>query len=498
MVGGGGGGGGAGRTGGTSFLLGGEGGRAVGSTAAAESGAADEGVDNESPRRSRRTGAAVKREGTGTVRAKGKGKEALPKKEEIDDEVDQYEGDLDDDDDIDVEYIGTKSGIGDEETYGLNLNWGLNPVRLYRQEHTNRIVGVNTDASSATAAQIRQKAREAGVGASDITVIADEGSAAPRLKATSRKGKGKEIEFVRDEKKWQGVYSSDEMDEPKIKKEDSNEVEMVEATNEPTADTTVQADLSAAEPPIVESEKPRKEKDVQVKERPKVKKHKTLWQRWADDPVLQTPEDYEEWDRHKADMAALVEELRQTNMDKDGDMDMDEEGEGLRDRRENLVYLFQLPPVMPYLVTPAEARKLAEARFRAATEQGHDPKSVRNGTLGSSLFDSDGERARIKREDDIKESNLGNDTGPRLILDNTTEDKFEGHVGTLTVYEDGATTLDWGGIDFELNIGVGELLQEVVMLDPEGQEDRAAYAMSEVSATFIVTPKWESLFDAED
>ena len=472
----------------------------------------------------RRTRLGTKKAGTAVGSGKGKEKDVKAEEETFGGE---YEGDIDDEGDIDVEYIASKPVLADVEANDYGLNWDLTPVRLLRQQHINRAAGVSIEASSATAAQIRQKAREAGIRASDVAVIASEGSAAPKSRVTKYKGKQKEVEFVADGRKWQGVYSDDDKDEPKIKKEDEdlNEIEMTDAPTIAAADPTTQAADPATEPPAPQApvpETPVPEVEMPPPDKPARKPGRTASKSKKrakslhefKKPVLQTPEDYAEWKRYKEDMAALAEELKQTDIDKDGDISMaDDDGEEPRDRRENLVYLFQLPPCMPNLITPAQSKKLSEAQTREGAEvieQGAGPGTEPNSAMNfqqqnsthaesssSAQVHSHSEQGGIKREGS-KDSHLAANIGPRRELNNTVEDDFEGRVGTLTVYESGETSLDWGGVEFELRKGVGELLQEVLVLEPEGQEDRKAYAMSEVSAMFVITPNLDSLLKAED
>lgn len=88
-------------------------------------------------------------------------------------------------------------------------NWGLKPVRLDRKEHRERGVGVSTDTSSTGTAKSRRKS---GVEASD-----DDSLFIPlEYLPEGSKGKGKErnrdVQFLRDERRWRGVYQDDDAD----------------------------------------------------------------------------------------------------------------------------------------------------------------------------------------------------------------------------------------------------------------------------------------------
>ncbi|KAI4139966.1 MAG: hypothetical protein LQ340_007946, partial [Diploschistes diacapsis] len=451
-------------------------------------------------------------EGIGRER-KGKGRGTGTKEEEAD-EMNVYDGDMDEYDGIDVDFIDDVDLVNDEEMAagmsrpsGSSRNdgfagWGLNPVRLRREEHIKRAAGVNTDASSATSAQIRQKAKEAGVDASEVTVVADEGSAAPKIKAVKSKGKARDVEFVRDEKKWQGVFTDEDVVEPKIKQEDADDVHMADV---PSITATGQTAVSPPSTPPIDKEMP--PPPVPQKEA-KPKRRRQSWQHF-NKPVLQTQEDYAEWERYKEDMANLAEELSISKIEpiKDADGGTDITEADPVDRRQDLVYLFQLPPILPNLVTPSQATQLDESKTQDPT--GYDgqpganiqPDGIRSAGNPQQLGKANASRpdtsqTKIKQEEDTKDPNLTNVSGPRLDISAATEEDFVGPVGTLTVYESGVTALDWGGVEFELGIGVGSHLQEVVILD-DGEVKGEANAMSEVSANFVVTPGWESLFAAK-
>ena len=107
----------------------------------------------------------------------------------------------------------------------------LRPVRIQRQEHVERSVGVNTDASSLTSAELRRMAIERHDTGGSLLQSGDEAAVLTTPKAKMRR-KPKDVEFVRDERKWKGVYQ-DENDKDltvKVKDEptDDNEVMAIE------------------------------------------------------------------------------------------------------------------------------------------------------------------------------------------------------------------------------------------------------------------------------
>ena len=105
----------------------------------------------------------------------------------------------------------------------------LRPVRIQRQEHVERSVGVNTDASSLTSAELRRRAIERHETGGSLFQSEDEAVILTSPKAKTRR-KPKDVEFVRDERKWKGVYQDEDDKHPTVKVKD-----------EPTDDNEVMA-----------------------------------------------------------------------------------------------------------------------------------------------------------------------------------------------------------------------------------------------------------------
>ena len=104
----------------------------------------------------------------------------------------------------------------------------LRPVRIQRQEHVERSVGVNTDASSLTSAELRRRAIERHEAGGSLFQSEDEAEILTTPKAKTRR-KPKDVEFVRDERKWKGVYQDEDDKHPtvKVKDEPTDDNEMM-------------------------------------------------------------------------------------------------------------------------------------------------------------------------------------------------------------------------------------------------------------------------------
>ena len=137
------------------------------------------------------------------------------KREPADPRYTYMSSDDDDDDDdqegprVDIERINLVSS--DEEEEGEDgktrdgTKWGLKPVRLDRREHRERGVGVSTEATDTGIAKGRRRS----------SATKDDGlSVASEHVKAERGGKGRErakdVQFLRDERRWRGVYQDDE------------------------------------------------------------------------------------------------------------------------------------------------------------------------------------------------------------------------------------------------------------------------------------------------
>jgi DNA-directed RNA polymerase III subunit RPC4 len=138
------------------------------------------------------------------------------------------------------------------------------------------------------------------------------------------------------------------------------------------------------------------------------------------------------------------------------------------DLKENRIYFFQFPPLLPSL---SEGDALGEAS---------NPITLGEGIAELGLID-------------VKPS-----------LDNMQEQYFPpGRVGKLNVHRSGRVSLTWGGIKMTVSKGqYQEFLQDAVYLDPgeiplEGSNDLPdpgkVSSLGAIAGRYVVTPDWESL-----
>ena len=373
---------------------------------------------------------------------------------------------------------------------------GLKPVRIDRHEHVERSVGVNTEASSTTMADVRRKAKERALAEGGL-FLSDDDAEAGKSSKSKGKGKAKDVEFVKDERKWQGVYPEDEdiYNIPKIKEEPQDDTEPMVIddtlpTETPTT-TTVEAPSQTTPPKASRKvEQPPSRRKVRVRRTSRGKTPK---------PVLQTAEDRQEWERYQEDLYILSEELGtlsttkapaitvdSTNAGEDGGKaDAEARPEAKKDRKQGLVYLFQLPPIIPSLITPAEKEEAEAAAAKKPSPPPEKPEKPEKKALSSSVGPpSNPFSAAHKTEPLIKP-----DPDSKFSLTSAAPNKISlGKAGKLTVLGSGNVKATWGGVGMEVGRGGdGGILQEVIFWQ-EGK--KRAEAMGQVAGGFVGVPQW--------
>ena len=397
--------------------------------------------------------------------------------------------------------------------------WATRPIRLDRHEHMERTIGVNTNASSLTSAELRRRAIERGEAEGSLFLPEEFEEEATKKSQRKTKTKSKDVEFVRDERKWKGVYQDEEdrEDNVKVKEEpkEDDDTMIIDVIEPPVVEIPVPDDIETF--PESSTKRALKEsKGDQVPASPQMKRKRKPGFRNMK-PVLQTEEDRQEWERYETDGIALAEELGTIGLglepmpaNKGSDANVSTEDtadEQQQDRKSDLVYLFQLPPIVPNLVNidkPKELQNLDDSVKQIP------PTAVTKGRAKVSVPEISAATAKkfdpiIKTEMEDDPMSL-NDKIPNAMMAEDTDD-FAGDLGTLTIYESGEATFSWGGIDHELGRGAeGELLQEAILLDYKWTDkdemkdevdaniQNAAVALGQVSGGFVVTPDWSSMF----
>lgn len=327
------------------------------------------------------------------------------------------------------------------------------PVRIGRKEHQERTIGINTDSSAEAAAKATDNAEGAKSNASTIR----------KYSTNKGKGKGPMVDVVPGKKPFKGVWDDPEELASPVKTEQNSEDEaMVDAEplgilQEPTQAATRLADIS--------------------EETGRISKSRI---KGVAEPVLQTDEDRAEWERFQKNLSHIRAELGPDDsapQDNSGDVNMEGVNGNAKKQsvRDNNVYLFQIPPLMPELLPPGIKKEPSE------------DEPVRS----TSAPTAKGE-VKVKVEEEFSDPSAKGPDAPRFA---------SGLVGKVRVRQSGRTTLDWGGTSYELTPGNrASFLQEVVSIQvvPENRRNvpekaGEATSLGRVKGKFVVVPDWNQM-----
>lgn len=451
-----------------------------------------------------------------TGRAQGGGRPAKIKEEpqipespwSDDEEVEKEEGRR-----IDIEEINLISdqeadaeGFPNEDAKGKERQvtprqhqMSFKPIRLDRKEHKERAVGVNTDASSITSAELRRRAQE-GRAAQGSLFLDDEELVVSTTKSKTR-GKVRDVEFVRDERKWKGVYQDDDDSDaaPEVKEEPRDDDAMVVDEAPATAMVSPPTSLEAVSPePIDDTEmleaatpsaQPREDPAPESAQPKRLLPKRKIWRPLK--PVLQTTEDHQEWDRGQRDKYKIGDTLSEiaggldlspqaADNQEDVDMDAPREKKAFGE-----LFLFQFPPALPMLVDPAKASIKAEP----TTEQTHPVTSTQPEPVpidiphpsSSKPSTNKGPAAHKTKPPPSSSKAKSTPTKPAPNEKSTIEPLLPpapqtytplspapppGLFGALRLHASSRTTANWGSLRFEISRGAEEnIAQEFVVCD---------------------------------
>ncbi|KAJ6260486.1 DNA-directed RNA polymerase III subunit rpc4 [Drechslerella dactyloides] len=217
--------------------------------------------------------------------------------------------------------------------------------------------------------------------------------------------------------------------------------------------------------------------------------------------VPQSQEDFEENDRYDVDRFSMLRELgpalpERGPVDADGDHAMGEDApvpQAPHDEKENKLYLFQFPPVLPVLEPAAAVEDAADVTIKeenpaaapAAPAAGPSTATQRAGE-GSTAHTGASRAADVKT---IKDRFATLEEVQRAKLP-------AGTAGKLQVHRSGRVTIVFGGVEFEVHRGVDcDFLQDVVVLqkesgavDERGRPKGRAWGMGQLKGKFVATP----------
>ncbi|KAI4167090.1 MAG: hypothetical protein LQ343_007494 [Gyalolechia ehrenbergii] len=451
-------------------------------------------------------------------------------------------------------------GKGKSSTPRASSSSFMRPIRLARHEHVQRSIGVNTDPSSVTSAELRRQAKARGDAQGSLFLPEDADPRDDKVTKLKKKARSRDVEFIKNERKWQGVYQDEEDEDKPIKiKTEPKEQDgtMLTDREEPSGTAVSQGMLTqgntapskddAAHPPFESTATlasgPKTLRKSRVR-RPKALAHRR--------PVLQTDEDHEEWARLKSDVARIRGELlmpesdshqadTKTNAKRDANAEEIKAKEVTKDKKEGLVYLFQLPPTMPDIEDPRTRRIRRQSQTQKRDSEDRQepsttaiaveqPNSTRNTKPAKPTPSTDPKKAttpsndpKIKTEPADAESKTPtseNAHSRHAIPPTPFLISPHGTLGHIRLDAEGFPSATWS-TDFRLDVGKASdygALQEVVLMKSEkvelavkergrrrvkreegAKEDgtkcgEEAWAVGQMGGGFVMMPDWGFMF----
>lgn len=381
----------------------------------------------------------------------------------------------DEEDDDDPINTSTSKGKG---RVSLN-NRGMRPVRLYREEHKERVTIVNTEPA---AAPLDRELHEFDVkshkdGRCRPTHIAD--TRAISLSALH----DSELQIEHDPAP---IYVPIDVDI-------HSNVASADIESKVPAERLIR-DNGAAEA------------SSKAKSKPKVSTKSSDTEKL---PVLQTEEDRAEYKRHLEDLQILARELGglQTSSalgdESTGTVDLDAQmntSQAQVKDKEGRLYLFQLPPVLPPLHSNIKKEMdTMDSDIEMMPVEGAPTEMI-------DLIKTDSDEVVIK----IEPGQPHLQVTPKLITE-------EGVMGRLILRQSGKVELDWGGMILEIGRGAeSHFLTTAAIVDSakeKVQEDSfgvgfsrrattavrgTTIAMGRVMGKFVATPDWSKMPEMMD
>ena len=370
----------------------------------------------------------------------------------------------------------------------------LRPVRLEREEHQEPDFGINTEASSLAAAEIRRQKLDRS-SSNTVDGLAPDQTARIIDSVSKVKRKPRDVDFVRVERRWKGVYEDDEdaADRPvkeEPREDDAMDLDGVAPHEAPTSVERPRVGNEDDEAPGEEgadSAGRRKRSPGYFHDLP------------ADEPVL-----LDEEDPDLAKMARLVQEFDQEEeiaaghrrLTSDRDPFIHDSSHLKGDpSREGKIFLLQLPPILP---------KLGEYSKVTAESKSKDPDAI--------MSDANPDPSSTAAKSPSKSDPDAKFVAPPHVLHADSVASIQppnGCPGTITFYKSGKIMANWGGLELEVNqqhqagfaqeVLVHDWQRTTTKVEGTGQWEEVirvgeeAHAVGEVEGGFIAGPDLESL-----
>ncbi|KAL8688937.1 MAG: hypothetical protein Q9218_005275 [Villophora microphyllina] len=438
----------------------------------------------------------------------------------------------------------------------------MRPIRIDRHEHVERAIGVNTEASSLTSAELRRRAKARGEAQGSLFLDDDAEMANNEARKTKGRKKGGEVEFLKNERKWQGVYRDEEdedrsvriKEEPREQEEDAMVIDGQEAEGKAvTQDMLDGHHVPASEDDAVpvpsqglrkaafSSPGPKSAPRRKPKNTGKASRFVTR-RRPIPRPSGDDNEDfrYHEHDpshqRNVLQKSTLHPQLHQAlpqhgkhkkATDPDNNAATELEKTRLSDRKGGVVYLFQLPPLLPtvlssdnHLITRAKSQQPSESE---ATKQTQTPASETKGKANAHPNKSNAIDSKVKMETPYLEpksthalappsSSISQSYSPGILGDMDLSNPEGGAptaIWSNTLRLDLGRATDYGALSEVMMFNGGspvdqepvkkEIGDTKVGMKGKGRKERAkvgeeTWALGGMGGGVCVVPDWEWLF----
>ncbi|KAL9607610.1 MAG: hypothetical protein Q9167_007488 [Letrouitia subvulpina] len=355
----------------------------------------------------------------------------------------------------------------------------MRPIRINRREHVERMIGVNTDASSVTSAELQRRAKARGDAEGSVFLPTN----AELKDSKGQKGKSREkdqdVEFLRHEIREPGIYPDEDQNAgAQVKQEptDAGEVTAIDDGNELSVTAITQEVLNQPNRP---SREPTPIPKRPAKPRPRRRSRRKLNAR---KPILQTDEDRKEWERYQEDMALICEELRRarslsppqgpepttattTTTTDEQDPKASQESKGKskgKDKKDGLIYLFQLPPLMPELQQQLDKSKNPKTRRRDSGSGAKEPAASQDKSEAASAHGSNNRDPEPEAKPAIESDP---DPDPSIFTSAQSSRMPSGQVGEIMLDRDGFPSAVWGKTKMDVGrASAYGALQEVIIL----------------------------------
>ncbi|KAI4210662.1 MAG: hypothetical protein LQ351_006541 [Letrouitia transgressa] len=377
-------------------------------------------------------------------------------------------------------------GKGKEKEKSTKLSGSslMRPIRIDRHEHVERTIGVNTDASLLTSAgEAKARGNAKGVFLPANAELKDRKG----KKGRSRE-KDQEVEFLRHEIREPGIDpDKDQNAGPQVKQEPADAGEMTAVGNSDELSATAIVQEVFNQRPQEPALRPKRLAIPRPRRRSRRKLN-------ARKPVLQTDEDRKEWERYQEDVTLIYEELRKvsplspprgpennsTTDEQDPNSSQEPKGQSKeKDKKDGLVYLFQLPPLMPELQLQLDKSQNLKARRKDSESEAMEPSVSQDKSEAAYAHGSENRDS----EPEIKPAiETDPDTNPTIFTPAQSSRMSVGRVGEIMLDKDGFPNAVWGKT--KMDVGRASAygsLQEIILLrtGPRGKVKRMRKAMSE-------------------